>query len=69
MKETTDIWFASFLLNKGHKIADFELVGKHRGKYKFNITDEEWKQFKLEYISSDIKKLEELHKQLKDLLY
>ena len=69
MKGSTDIWFTSFLLSKGYSVTDFELLAKHKGNYKFNISDEDWKKLKLEYISSDIKKLEELHKQLKDLLY
>lgn len=69
MKTTTDIWFASYLLSLGHLIRDFEVIGRHKGRYKFKLDDEAWKAAKINYISSEVKKLEEIHKQLKDLLY
>ena len=69
MKETTDIWFASYLVSLGHEIKDFEVLGRHKGRYKFDLPDEDWKKLKLSYIQSEAKKIEELHKQLKDLLY
>lgn len=67
--ETTDVWFTAFVVLKGHKIVDYERIGQHKGRYKFSISTEEWKQLKLEFIQSEVKRIEEVHKQLKDLLY
>jgi hypothetical protein len=67
--ETTDIWFASFLKLKGYKLVDFTLIGKGKGKYKFDISSVDWKKEKMEFIVSDISKIKQHMEELKDLLY
>lgn len=69
MKDTTDVWFASYLVSLGHTIESFEVIGRHKGRWMFKLDEEAWKAAKIKYISSDVKKIEEIHKKLKDLLY
>lgn len=69
MKSTTDIWFASFLMSMDHKCVDFNIISRYKGEYKYNISEADWKKLKLLYINSEVKKIEDYQKQLKDLLY
>jgi hypothetical protein len=69
MKGTTDIWLASFLMLQGHSVDNFDVIDKHKGKYYFNLTDEEWETVKMEFHNSDISKVKMYHVSLKDLLY
>jgi len=69
MKDTTDIWFASYLMIHNHRPVDFEIIKKGRGKYFFDVTDDEWKDFRLKFNSSDVSKVKMHHLSLKDLLY
>ena len=69
MKETTDLWFASYLLLKGETVANFVKIAPRKAKYQFDISDDAWKQYKLEFFSSDIQQIKQKQEQLKDLLY
>lgn len=66
---TTDLFFAAFLKLNGFGIADFEVISKGRGRYKFNISSEDYKRMKLDFISSDISKVKQIMEEIKDLLY
>lgn len=67
--ETTDIWFASYLLYKGFELYDFEVIHRGKGKYKFNITEDEWKKLKLEFSTSETNAIKSHHLSLKDMTY
>jgi hypothetical protein len=69
MKETTDIWFASFLMLKGYKVQDFEVINKGRGRYSFDIDESSWKEIKLQFSSSDIAKIKMNQLALKDMVF
>lgn len=69
MNTTTDLWFASFLLLSGYTVDSFEKVSTYKGRYKFNISDEDWCRMKLEFIKSDISKVKVTQEQLKDLIF
>jgi hypothetical protein len=69
MKETTDLWFAAFLLLKGETVANFIKLGPRKAKFQFSVEDEKWKAYKLEFFSSDIQQIKQKQEQLKDLLY
>ena len=69
MKETTDLWFASYLLLKGETVANFVKVGPRKARFQFNIEDEAWKRYKLEFFSGDIQQIKQKQEQLKDLIY
>ena len=66
---TTDLFFAAFLKFKGFELKDFEVIAKGRGRYKFKISKEDYKQMKLEFIASDISKIKQNMEEIKDLLY
>jgi hypothetical protein len=68
-RDTTDIWFASYLMLNGYEIADFEIIRKGRGRYFFKIPDEKWKELRLGFNASDVSKVKMHHLSLKDLLY
>ena len=67
--KTTDIWFAAFLKLNGYEIIDFEIISPGKGRFKFNISSNEWKDRKLEFLKSDISSAKQAMQELKDLLY
>jgi hypothetical protein len=69
MKATTDIWFTSFLMFKDVKMSKYEKIGIKKGKYYFDLTDEQWNAYKLEFNNSDIVKFKGLTEQVKDLVH
>lgn len=69
MKETTDLFFAAFLKFKGYEISDYQVLSRGKAKYKFDISDDEYKKLKLEFIKSDISKIKQIMEELKDLAY
>ena len=66
---TTDIWFASYLIYKNFDLLDFEVIRRGKGSYTFDITDAEWKTYKLEFSKSETNAIKAQHIALKDLLY
>lgn len=69
MKSSTDIWYSSFLMLKGFKLIKYEVVSRGKGKYFFNISDDEWVKYKLEFNNSELIKYKTNIEQLKDLLF
>jgi len=69
MKSTTDIWFASFLLIKGIELTSFEKTKPRKGEYRFNLPEEAWKKYKLEFFNSEFVKMRQAQERLKDLVY
>lgn len=70
MRNTTDIWFAAYLLLKDIKVEKFEVVARGKGKYFFDITDEAWQQHKLDFNNnSELVNYKSATERLKDLLY
>jgi len=67
--ETTDIWFASYLKFKGFELSGWEVLHRGKGKYKFDISEEEWRRIKLEFMSSETNSIKAFHLSLKDLTY
>ena len=68
MKSSTDIWFTTFLIEiKGYKLADYDVIGRGRGKFYFDIPDKEWKQEKIDFMKSDLAKAKQGQEKLKDL--
>lgn len=69
LKNTTDIWFTAFLMYKGHKILKFDKLSKGKGKFYFDLSDEEWSNLKLEFNNTEFIKFKSLIEQVKDLCY
>jgi hypothetical protein len=67
--KTTDIWFASFLKFKEYSLIDYEVIARGKAKYHFDISDEDWKKMKLEYLNSDLSKLKQIMEEIKDLAF
>ena len=69
MKSTTDLWFASFLKMEGYEITKYEVLARNRGKFYFNISDNDWKELKLKCDKSVISTIKIMQISLKDLLH
>lgn len=69
MKGTTDIWFGMFLLQEGHTVEDYAVVKKGKGRYYFDLTEQEWKDAKIAFSKSGINELKMHNMTLKDFLY
>lgn len=69
MKNTTDLWFSAFLMLRNVKLEKYDVISKGKGRYYFDISDEAWVTYKLEFNNSDVVKYKTLIEQLKDLLY
>lgn len=68
-RETTDLFFAAYLVVKGFKVVDFIKVMPRKGKFIFEIKDEEYKTLKLDFTQSEVSKIKQTIEELKDLLY
>lgn len=69
MMSSTDLWFCAFLIDKGYQIQKYDIVARGKAKFYFEIEEDEWKKFKLEFNNSDLSKFKMLIDQLKDLSY
>lgn len=69
VRSTTDIWFSSFLRMKGHDVKNFEVFSKNKGKFYFDVPEDEWKELRLAFDSSDISKIKLHQIALRDLLH
>lgn len=66
---TTDVWFASFLIHKGYQVKTFDKLGPGKVKFYFDLTEDEWKQMKLDFNNSELVKFKSIIGQLKDLSF
>lgn len=69
MKNTTDLFFSAFLLIKGIKVEKFEVISRGKGRYFFNLSDEDWGNLKLEFNNGELVRYKTAIEQLKDLTY
>ena len=69
MKSTSDIWFASFLKMEGYEIKDVTVVTKNKGRFTFDISEEEWIKLKIKCDKSEVSKIKAMQTSLKDLLH
>ena len=69
LKISSDVWFCAFLLKKGLKIKEYDVIDKGRVRCKFDITDSEWKSLKLEFNSSELSEYKTIIDKLKDLAF
>lgn len=69
MKTSQDVWFISFLKINGHEIAHYEVIARGKVKCSFDISDEEWKELKLEFNKSEISKYKSIIESIKDLSF
>lgn len=69
MKFTTDVWFAAFLIHKGNKVANYDVLERGKVRCYFDLTDKEWQKFKLEFHNSELSSFKTTIDKLKDLGY
>ena len=69
MKSSQDVWFIAFLQNKGIKISRYDVISKGKVRCYFDLTDEEWQNYKLEFNNSEISIYKGLIEKIKDLCY
>lgn len=67
--KTTDLFFMAFLIHKGYEIKKYDVISKGRISCQFDISDEIWKDLKLEFNNSEASKLKQTIEQLKDLAF
>jgi len=67
--KSTDLWFSAFLKLKGYQLIDFEVVGRGKGKFVFEISEQDWKKERIAFFASDTSRLKQAIEELKDLLY
>jgi hypothetical protein len=66
---TCDIWFAAYLKFNGYVIKDFEIIQRGKAKFIFDMSQEDYKKMKLDFIKSDLSKLKQIIEEVKDLAY
>lgn len=66
---TTDIWFSAFLKANGYEIIKFDVLSRGKGRYYFQISEEDWKKMKVEFNGSELLKYKYLIESLKDLVF
>jgi hypothetical protein len=69
LKHTTDVWYAGFLLTKGIKLAKYDVIDRGKVRCYFELTDDQWKQFKVEFNNSEISDLKQAVAKIKDLAF
>lgn len=67
MKNTTDIWFAAFLMIKGEKLSNYTVISRGKVSCSYELTDEQWQKYKLEFNNGDYAKFKIAVEQIKDL--
>jgi hypothetical protein len=69
-KRTTDVWFVMFLVEeKLCPIHTYQVVERGKVNWEFALTDEQWRQFRVEFQQSKLARLKALQQQLKDMAY
>ena len=68
MKFTTDLWFAVFLIISNVKLNSFENIDARRGRFFFEISDNDWRDMKVKYLRSQVKLIREKMEELKSLV-
>lgn len=69
MKASTDIWFCAFLMYRGEKIHKYDALGRGKVKCYFQVEEQQWAQYKLDFNNSEFIKFKGLIEQVKDLGY
>lgn len=69
MKTTTDLWFASYLVNIGLELKNYKKLNNKKVQFEFEIADNHWASLRVKYFNSDISKYRQAQERLKDLLY
>lgn len=69
LKSSTDLWFCAFLKKKGHKLVTYDVISRGKGRFYFDLSEDEWKSLKLEFNSSEVSSMKMFIQQLQDLCF
>ena len=69
MKKTTDLWLAGFIVLQGEAVADYKRIGPRKVEFTFDVSTEQWKKYRLQYLSSEFAKLNQEINKLRELYY
>jgi hypothetical protein len=68
--KTKDLWFYAFLRIRGYELSDYvKHEDTNKSEFIFNITNDEWKQLKLDFNKSDLSKGKWFIEEAKDLIF
>lgn len=69
MNSTRDIYTVAFLeVVKSIKFDDFKIINERQAEYTYNISDEAWHRLSIEFYSSDVKRVKNVHASLRGIL-
>ncbi len=66
---TTDLWLASYLIEQGLVLVNYEKKGPGKLQFTFDASEEVWKRLNISYLSSDVHRIRQAIDNLKSLLY
>ena len=69
LKNSTDIWFCAYLQLQGIKLAKYDVEGRGKVRCYYDVTDDEWKQLRLDFNNSDVSRYKTAVESIKDLAY
>lgn len=69
MKSSTDIWFLAFLLSQGVKIHHYDTGQRSKVTGFFDLSEEEWKEYKILYSNSEFPTCKSYVEMVKDLAF
>lgn len=69
LQYTKDIWFTTYLVViKKQDIIDYVKICERKAEFCFDISDEEWKNFKLSYSKHILSEAKYFQEKIKDLI-
>jgi hypothetical protein len=69
LKNSSDVWFIAFLLDKNCSIVKYDVMDRGRVRCYFSLNDKEWQDYKLEFNNSEIIKFKAIIERIKDLAF
>lgn len=69
MNKTTDLWFATFLIQQGASLHSFKKLGTRKAQFQFQLDDAQWADYRLAYFNSELNRFRQAQERLKDLSY
>lgn len=69
MKSTSDVFFSAFLLSKGLKLAKYDVIDRGKVRCYFDLTDDQWKDYKIKFNNSEISSIKQHIQAIKDLAF
>lgn len=67
--QTTDLWLATYLVDQGLQLVNYEKKGPGKLLFTFAASEETWKALNISYLSSDVHRVRQGIDNLKSLLY